>query len=289
MNVVLTYFKSLRNPEGVQRRATWQAACNWLSKPTVENSKEECGGFSLAQYTGNRRALANVRDVYALGLDFDEQVDLETLPKRFSRYASFTHTTHTSTPEAPRVRVFILLSRPVTADEYRIVYSIIAGYIEQGGLIVDRKAADPSRFWYRPATLPSRVGEFRCWQSMGTPLDVEKALSLYTPPELPPAPPAPPPSGTHTGDVVGRAEKYLATLEPAISGQGGHTHTFNVAQKLVRGFALDEATAFALLSSWNAQCQPPWSPAELRRKLRQAAERGTMAHGSLRDRDRRSA
>lgn len=288
MNIALTYFKSLRKPEGVQRRASWQSVCDWLAKPVVELVKEDCGGFSLAQYTGNRRALANVRDVYALGLDFDKQCDLATLHQRFARYAAFTHTTHSSTPEAPRARVFILLSRPCTGDEYRIVYSVIAGYIEQGGLIVDRAASDPSRFWYRPATMPSRVGEFQCWQGQGAPLDVEKALSLYTPPEPPPAP-VPPPSGTRTGDVVSRAEKYLERCEPAVSGQGGHTATFRVAVKLVKGFGLDEGTAFALLSSWNMQCQPPWSANALRRKIRQAAERGTMAHGALRDRDRRSA
>jgi hypothetical protein len=49
----------------------------------------------------------------------------------------------------------------------------------------------------------------------------------------------------------------------------------------VRGFRLDEATAFALLSEWNLRCQPPWDQLSLRRKVRQAAERGYQSEGSM--------
>ncbi len=86
-----------------------------------------------------------------------------------------------------------------------------------------------------------------------------------------------------------RAAAYLAKCDPAVSGQGGHTRTFLVAQRLVLGFSLDEETAFRMLAGWNQQCQPPWSERELRRKIRQAAQRGHLAEGSLRDRDRRAS
>jgi len=86
------------------------------------------------------------------------------------------------------------------------------------------------------------------------------------------------------GDVEARAAAYLARCEPAVSGSGGHRTTFVVAQRLVRGFALDEETAYRLLTEWNQRCSPPWSERELRRKVRQAAERGNLPEGSLRDR-----
>lgn len=82
-------------------------------------------------------------------------------------------------------------------------------------------------------------------------------------------------------DVIERARRYLAATPPAISGSGGHTHTFLVAQKLVRGFGLDEGTGFVLLSEWNQTCQPPWSPRELARKLKEAARSGQMPIGGL--------
>jgi hypothetical protein len=56
--------------------------------------------------------------------------------------------------------------------------------------------------------------------------------------------------------------------------------------RLVRGFGLDEATAFALLSVWNRTCQPPWSAWELARKVTQAATAGQMTVGALLDEGR---
>ena len=87
---------------------------------------------------------------------------------------------------------------------------------------------------------------------------------------------------------VERARRYLTKCDAAISGSGGHTTTFITASKIVRGFGLSEDDAFALLSEWNARCQPPWSERDLRRKVREAALAGQLPDGFLRD-ARRSA
>lgn len=72
-----------------------------------------------------------------------------------------------------------------------------------------------------------------------------------------------------------RVRAYLDRCPPAISGSGGHTHTLMVAQHVVRGFALEEDVAYALLSEWNTRCDPPWSEKDLRRKIREARGKGT--------------
>ena len=77
-----------------------------------------------------------------------------------------------------------------------------------------------------------------------------------------------------TPDVIERARSYLRKCPPAISGQGGHNSTFKVASILVNGFCLDEGTAMVLLQEWNQRCQPPWTDAEIRHKLHDAAFRG---------------
>ena len=81
--------------------------------------------------------------------------------------------------------------------------------------------------------------------------------------------------------VIDRARRYLASVPPAISGQHGDGHTFRVCCRLTRGFALDDEQALHVLSEWNARCQPPWSDAELRDKLRRAGRYGREPIGGL--------
>jgi hypothetical protein len=72
-------------------------------------------------------------------------------------------------------------------------------------------------------------------------------------------------------DVQSRAVAYLAACPPAISGQGGHDQTFEVARAIVYGFDLGVEEGFDLLwKHYNPRCQPPWSDPELRHKCEDA-------------------
>ena len=84
------------------------------------------------------------------------------------------------------------------------------------------------------------------------------------------------PSSMPMTTLVERARRYLAKCAPAISVSGGaHRRSWSL-RKLARGFALDEATTFALLSEWNTTCRPPWSARDLARKVKEAARAGEM-------------
>jgi hypothetical protein len=98
---------------------------------------------------------------------------------------------------------------------------------------------------------------------------------------VPAAPVRPPPIRDLSSARIERARRYVAATPPAISGSGGHTHTFLLAQRLVRGFGLDETTAYALMSVWNRTCEPPWSPKELAHKVKEAARAGRMDPGAM--------
>jgi hypothetical protein len=82
-------------------------------------------------------------------------------------------------------------------------------------------------------------------------------------------------------DMLVRAQRYLAAVPPAISGQHGDAHTFRVCCRLARGFALSDADALSLLNEWNASCRPPWSDRELADKLRRARRYGREPIGGL--------
>lgn len=68
-------------------------------------------------------------------------------------------------------------------------------------------------------------------------------------------------------EATTRARSYLKNVPGAVSGSGGHDHTFHVCMVLCEGFGLDSDSAYALLSEWNATCNPPWTESELRHKV----------------------
>jgi hypothetical protein len=75
-------------------------------------------------------------------------------------------------------------------------------------------------------------------------------------------------------DVRARAAAYLGKCPPAVSGQGGHDQTFDVARAVVYGFDLGPEVGFDLLwQHYNPRCVPPWSEAELRHKCEDADQK----------------
>jgi hypothetical protein len=91
-------------------------------------------------------------------------------------------------------------------------------------------------------------------------------------------------------DVERRAVAYIAKMEPAVAGSGGHAATFAVAVTLAKGFGLDEATTYRLMADhYNHRCKPPWSERELRHKARSASAADRVPEGYLLEDDRRVA
>jgi len=70
-----------------------------------------------------------------------------------------------------------------------------------------------------------------------------------------------------------RARAYLARMPVSIQGQGGSDAAIRAAIAMVKGLCLSEDVALALMNEdWNQRCQPQWSEAALRHKLRDAAK-----------------
>lgn len=80
--------------------------------------------------------------------------------------------------------------------------------------------------------------------------------------------------------AIEKAVLYLQHAEPAVEGNGGDQHTFNMACKLVRDMGLDPDTAIELMQEWNSRCVPPWDDEELATKVHNAARYGQNDIGS---------
>lgn len=82
--------------------------------------------------------------------------------------------------------------------------------------------------------------------------------------------------------VTERAQRYVAQMPEAISGQHGHDRMFSVACTLVQGFSLGMADARMLLAEYNATLTEPFTDKEIDHKLQHAAKaQSTRGQGYL--------
>jgi hypothetical protein len=71
-----------------------------------------------------------------------------------------------------------------------------------------------------------------------------------------------------------RALRWLQKRDGAVSGRGGHNHTFATACKLALYFGLSRETAIHLMmTAFNPKCEPPWSLKEIEHKVDDALKR----------------
>lgn len=89
--------------------------------------------------------------------------------------------------------------------------------------------------------------------------------------------------GRYAGiDRVERARQYARAIPGAVEGDGGDNTTWLAANKVARGFALNEDEAFAVLwTAFNPRCRPPWTEKALRRLVSRALAIGDMPIGAL--------
>lgn len=279
MRLAITFWPDLRHPRGRRCVVSWLGLVERLT--ATAQRRHNGRGWAPVTFRQDYRELDRVELVYAVGLDFDKgDCSPFAAARLWADHLGFVHTTKRHTPEEPRIRVVLPLSRPVGAMEQRRVWRWCAARSRSGGFHVDPSTKDASRLWFLPS-LPA-VGLPTVLSLDGAAIDVDRALA-----EMPPDPlddPSPPaqPSETATELQLRRARAYLATIPPAVSGQQGHRQTFVAACKLVRGFSLGEADALELLAAdYNPRCQPPWSMRALKRKVRQAMVKGRSAPGQL--------
>src|SRR5262249_20202130 len=64
------------------------------------------------------------------------------------------------------------------------------------------------------------------------------------------------------------------TVDPAVSGNGGHDATIRAARLIRNDFACDCPEGYGVLQEYNQRCVPPWSESELRHKWADAAKGG---------------
>ena len=146
-----------------------------LSKARQDDIKD-VGGFVLGKLKGGRRKKDCVVFRSALTLDMDyATVDIPEQMEMFFDFRCFIYSTHKHTPENPRLRLIIPLSRTVSPDEYTAAARKVAEDI--GMELFDDTTYEPSRLMYWPST--SADGEFVFRDIEGEILNPDEVLARY--------------------------------------------------------------------------------------------------------------
>lgn len=170
--------------------------------------------------------------------------------------------------------------------EEKLVMGPVIDIRGDGGQVVAPGAVHPSGFVYemreawdpetKPPPFEPRWFEGLKWQRPGRPGNIANLMDKKREKELERA-------RDSTPDTrLKRARAWLAHVEGAVSGSGGHNKLFYAACRLVQGFCLDVDTAFQLLQDeYNSRCQPPWSDEELAHKVMDAEKASVQNPGYM--------
>ncbi|MDF2873348.1 MAG: hypothetical protein K0R22_31 [Sporomusa sp.] len=147
-----------------------------MSKPQQDELKD-VGGFVGGTLKGGRRNSTNTawRHIITLDADFADPDFTTLVDLLLGNCAYAIYSTHKHRPTKPRLRLVIVLSRPVTPDEYQAISRRIAADI--GIDLFDDTTYQPHRLMYWPST--SADADFLFEYNDGPWLDPDKILARY--------------------------------------------------------------------------------------------------------------
>lgn len=146
---------------------------------TQRESIKDVGGFVGGTVKQGRRKAGNIANRTLLTLDMDEIHTTADEVWDFFRLmygnAAVVYSTHSHTPDRPRLRLVLPLARPVMPDEYQAIGRMVANDI--GIDMFDDTTYEPHRLMYWPST--SLDAEFYFRVQDGPWLDPDDVLSRY--------------------------------------------------------------------------------------------------------------
>ena len=175
----------------INRDITWEDLCKKVSvtqrttetveeyrklKKGMQDSIKDVGGFVGGHLRQGRRKNGMVlcRSMLTLDMDYGKP-DIWDEIAMLHDFKCCVYSTHKHTPEAPRLRLIIPLSREVTEEEYPAVARMVAKEI--GIDLFDDTTYEACRLMYWPST--SVNGDFFFNSKDGPELDPDAYLSLY--------------------------------------------------------------------------------------------------------------
>ena len=157
---------------------TGETVEEYKALPKTEQQRvKDVGGFVGGPLKGGRRKSDSVisRQLLTLDADYAYEGLWDAAMIVLDSPAAILYSTHKHTPAAPRVRLVLPLSRPVSPDEYQAIARRIAADIDIEAF--DDTTYEPHRLMYWPSTPAD--GDYAFEVSDGAPIDADAILARY--------------------------------------------------------------------------------------------------------------
>ena len=136
---------------------------------------KDIGGFVGGELTGGRRKAENVKNRWLVTLDLDD-ADADAWDNASMwGWRCACYSTHSHTPEAPRLRLIYPLDRPVSVDEYQAIARRVGEYV--GFEQLDPSTFESVRLMYWPSC--PKDGEYLFHHQDGEVLCADEILRSY--------------------------------------------------------------------------------------------------------------
>jgi len=161
----VTWWRCLTDPVGARQSIAWEALAADLQRAAERPYRGDAQpGWSPATFREDRRAKDGAESVSALCLDYDQGGETaDAIAARWGGLLGAVHSTRKHTADAPRFRVILTLSRPVSPFEFAGLWrrvAAVAGAVDvaakdpsRGGRARRRRSGWQHRRWTRHATL----------------------------------------------------------------------------------------------------------------------------------------
>ncbi len=148
-----------------------------VMKKAERDQRKDIGGFVGGVLKDGRRKKENVLSRQIVTLDADNADDrfLPRVRELFQDRAWAVYSTHSHTPERPRLRLLIPLAQPVGPEAYQAVARRFADIV--GIEAMDDTTYEPERLMYWPST--PQDGEYVFEHGDGPAADPEEVLATY--------------------------------------------------------------------------------------------------------------
>jgi hypothetical protein len=262
-SVTITYLSPRRfrtAPQlGLVLKQDWHSFARWLTWPSLAEDKAAHGAWCPAAL-GRGVVKRGSGPVSLLVADVDDSAagGIDASAEALRNYGGAIVPTFSATPERPKHRIVLRVSRPLLpGEEFRLAWTKMAQELEDAGILVDRTCKNVNRLYFA-CVIQSAFAWLGARLLGGQPIDVESMLAAARQDAAEPSPRAKLIASQRSDDryVAGAVHRARENICKATEG-ARHETLLRESFALARFGLCEEEVAAALLESFLAVAGVP--------------------------------